>query len=299
MPCYHPTRAAYEAPHPPRLWAPIADCNISIPCGKCIGCRTARATDWAHRCAHEAKQHEHNLFLTLTYNDESLPGQRHLRAEHLQRFIKRLRKNATSRNTELITTRPDGRSNGIRYFACGEYGENNDRPHYHALLFNLGCRDSRPVGKDLFESDTLTELWKENEQQFGLVKFGNATPAAASYIAQYSMKKIGAGDHDSDGVWRPAPFLRMSTKPAIGTLWLEKNYSDLTHGYLVADNKRNKIPRAYLKKLKASNPLLSEQIQYNKSKHLIQNPNQNTSERLIAGEIIHKRYKQLTESRNL
>jgi len=29
----------------------------------------------------------------------------------------------------------------IRYYMCGEYGENMGRPHYHAVFFNLRFAD--------------------------------------------------------------------------------------------------------------------------------------------------------------
>ena len=44
--------------------------EIKLPCGKCIGCRLERSRQWAVRAVLEALLHEHNCFITLTYDDE-------------------------------------------------------------------------------------------------------------------------------------------------------------------------------------------------------------------------------------
>lgn len=297
MACYRPIPALQRGPgQKPTLW-PLRgehgeEANLSLPCGRCIGCRAARATQWAQRCHHEASQWAQNTFLTLTYADEHLPADGHLDAVALQRFFKRLRKRVTS-GDRRIQSDPRGT---VRYFACGEYGERNNRPHYHAFIFNcgFGSDSSRGVGKDLYEAEVLDELWK-----FGRHTFGPATAAAANYIAQYTLKKQGAGDHDADGVWRPAPFLRMSLKPAIGSEWLEKYKDDLQHGYLVANGHRHAIPRTYREKLKLRHPGLAEDIDIRtqKHRHSFSTGEHNNSDRRTAAELIHQARKRLSEKR--
>ena len=291
MACYWPIPALQQGSEPPRLWPPLGSANLALPCGKCIGCRAARATQWANRCKHEASQWEANTFLTLTYDDENLPKEGHLEAQALQRFIKRLRKHADTSSTSIRRNR----DHNLRYFACGEYGETTQRPHYHAILFNCGFDDKTRVGKDLYTSDTLKELWP-----YGSNTIGEATPAAANYIAQYSLKKQGAGEHDADGVWRPAPFLRMSLRPAIGANWVDKYASDLTYGYLVTEGgRKHGIPRYYQKRLEKMSPELVELLKANAAKHRMNNPSdRNEPDRLLASETIHKRRKELTEKRN-
>lgn len=279
---------------PPRLWPPLGTANLAVPCGKCLGCRSARATEWARRCEHEAAQWEHNTFLTLTYDEKQLPPEGHLVPRDLQLFFKRLRKHANSSGSGLNRDR----RYGIRYLSCGEYGERNGRPHYHALLFNCGFSDQKRYGGTeehrLYTSETLARLWTK-----GRHTFGKATPAAANYIAQYNLKKQGGEDVDEDGVWRPAPFIRVSLRPAIGRTWLEKYSKDLQKGFITSDGRPSAIPRYYMKKLKELQPDYYEHAEHQKQKRNINNPTDRSELRLKAAEIIHKRLKEINERRNL
>lgn len=270
--------------------------NLELPCGKCLGCRAARAIQWAHRCSHEASQWEHNTFLTLTYDDDHLPEDGALVPSDLQLFLKRLRKNADRPCSSIDRDR----GSGVRFFACGEYGERTHRPHYHILLFNAGFGDGKQVGErhghKLFRSEVLDRLWPMGRHEFGI-----ATPAAACYIAKYNMKKIGSGERVSaDGVALPAPFLRMSNRPAIGARWLERYASDLRHGYLVVDGKQSGIPRTYLNRLKDRNPELYAEITANKQRRAIESPtDNNTAARRVDADIIHRRFQEITSNRSL
>lgn len=186
---------------------------------------------------HEAADFDHNSFLTLTYDDGHMPAHGHLVPRHLQLFLKRLRR-------VHLKCLSDGVS-GLRFFGSGEYGESSGRPHYHILLFNCGFGDAEQVGKDLFSSPLVSDLWP-----YGDHKFGEVTGAAANYVAQYSMKKLGSRLHcDADGVERPSPFLRMSRRPGIGRRFVDRYASDLENGYLVVDGRRARLPRAYKKVL--------------------------------------------------
>ena len=92
--------------------------RLSLPCGRCVGCRLERSRQWAVRCMHEASMHMFNSFVTLTYDDNHLPEYNSLNYKHFQDFMKRLRKS----------------HNGVRFYMCGEYGEDFSRPHYHAIV---------------------------------------------------------------------------------------------------------------------------------------------------------------------
>lgn len=311
MACYRPIPAYQAGPGTqPVLWPALGTANMHLPCGQCLGCKTAKANEWAHRCEHEAKQYQHNSFITLTYDDAHLPQWGFLDAKELQRFIKRLRKSHSSRSSGIQST-----EGTLRYFACGEYGTQTGRPHYHLLTFNLSFSDGKRIridkrGEPVYTSETLGKLWPH-----GLTEYGAATPAAANYIAQYSLKKqparhaqraidgyeyvTGLDTDTGELVPKPAPFLRMSLKPAIGAKWLDAHSSDLRQGYLVNNGRRFTIPRTYRKRLELQNPHMAEEIAMSTIQHRRKlNPDEhNNDDRRHAAEVIHLRRKQLTEHR--
>ena len=88
--------------------------HLYVPCGQCVGCRLERSRQWAIRCVHEAQMHRSNCFITLTYSPDFLPDPPSLNLRDFQLFMKRLRKRF---------------GDGIRFFHCGEYGEQCGRPH--------------------------------------------------------------------------------------------------------------------------------------------------------------------------
>jgi hypothetical protein len=280
--CYHPIPAYQHGPGTAvRLWPPLGEETLNLPCGACLGCRTDRATDWARRAEHEATFYKNNCFLTLTYSDENLPRNGELQPKDLRDFIKRLRR-ARDRGVRALAS---DSGSSVRYLACGEYGEQFGRPHYHLLLFNCGFSDAYPVAKGLMESPALAKLWSH-----GLHKIGELTGASASYVAQYTMKKHGTTFCTPDGEILRPPFLRVSLKPALGTKWLTKYKNDLSHGYLVTDGVKGRVPRAYKQKLLQTDAPLAEHVSFKASQHIRPRVN------LVAAEAIHKRRAELSDS---
>lgn len=186
--------------------------EMQLPCGQCAGCRLDRARGWAIRCVHEASLHDQNCFLTLTYRDSDLPPGATLRPKDMQDFLKRLRK-----HLEPIK---------IRFFQCGEYGENTERPHHHCLLFGYNFPDKlliRSSGENpLYNSVTLDRLWGH-----GFCSIGELTFDSACYVSRYILKKITgdkAYDHYRD---RKPEYVTMSRRPGIGREWYTKFADDL------------------------------------------------------------------------
>lgn len=207
--------------------------KLDLPCGQCVGCRLERSRQWAVRCMHEASLYDDNSFLTLTYSSENLPSNGSLpkyKGGDLQLFFKRLRKSIAPKR--------------VRYYACGEYGENLGRPHYHALLFGHEFEDKKifSAGKNpLYTSDSLSKLWP-----FGFAVSGAVTFESAAYVARYVMKKIsgsGAAEHYAG---RVPEFTVMSRRPGIGARWYEKFKTDV-HDYdrIVVRGYPSRPPRFY------------------------------------------------------
>lgn len=217
----------------------------------------ARSQEWATRLLHEGQSHERSSFLTLTYNDEHIPRTNSLQPRDLQLFLKRLR---------IHLTRNSG--DRIRFFACGEYGDRNYRPHYHVLLFGHDFPDKQPFGESpsghpLYRSSELEKLWR-----LGFSDIGSVTKESAQYVARYIMKKVTgkrAGDHykrvspyTGELVTVLPEFLRMSTggrggEGGIGTRWYRSFKGDaVPSGFVVIDGERRPVPRFYKKKLQAS-----------------------------------------------
>lgn len=195
--------------------------DLRIPCGQCIGCRLERSRQWAVRCCHEASLHDENCFITLTYAPEFLPKDGSLDLRHFQLFMKKLRFEYGS---------------GIRFFHCGEYGENFGRPHYHAILFNFNFPDRELITEEKgyreFESKALSRLWG-----MGICHLGEFSFESAAYVARYCTKKVNgrmAEDHYSyvdlrtgELIRRKPEYCTMSRRPGIGFGWFEKFSSDV------------------------------------------------------------------------
>lgn len=151
-----------------------------------------------------------NTFVTLTYNDENLVhtdgDQATLAPEDATKFLKRFRK-----AIEPIK---------IRYFLVGEYGDENNRPHYHLAIFNFPrCYKGRPSYdrknnlKPCSQScvcEIVHKAWGK-----GRVTLDGLENASAGYIAGYTVKKMTAKD-DMRLNGRHPEYARMSLRPGIG-----------------------------------------------------------------------------------
>lgn len=217
--------------------------GMLVPCGQCIACRLNKAREWSIRIANEARYYDDSIFLTLTYDDEHLPADKSVHKDELQRFLKRLRK--------LIF--PDK----IRYFACGEYGGQFGRPHYHAIIFNLSGFDSR-VFSDWYKSKNDGYFVRCKAWQKGWVHFGYVTEESGGYVARYTLKKVkgkGATEHYKELGIEPE-FALMSLKPGIGSAFMaEFRYDILRNGTVMSKSGATSAPRYYKDKLGYKNTI--------------------------------------------
>lgn len=174
--------------------------------------------------------HSDSAFVTLTYDNDHLPAGGTLVKRDLQLFMKRLRKEYPP---------------GLRFFACGEYGEISLRPHYHLLLLNQDFMDKRPVSRGseytLYTSSLLSELWTAGSHVIGDVSFDSA-----AYVARYCTKKITGPKAAAHYNGREAEFLVMSRRPGIGSAYVEKYASEIyTHDNVIVNGVPASVPRFY------------------------------------------------------
>lgn len=207
--------------------------TIPLPCGKCGSCKIRRVNQWVFRLRVEAQKSASSHFVTLTYNNKNLPrtpnGYKTLESKHLTDFFKRLRYYE--------------KDSKIRYFACGEYGTNTSRPHYHIILFNL------------LDKQNLLKAW-----EYGNIDIGLVEKNSIAYVLKYIDKEKKVGKHQRDD--RKREFQVMSK--GLGKDYLtpaQKRYhrTNPDRNY-VMDIYGNKIPlpRYYVKEIYKKDPAAAE-----------------------------------------
>lgn len=223
---------------------------FTLPCGKCTGCRLDKAQEWAVRSIHESRLYNQNSFITLTFDNEHLPDDYSVHVRTLQLFMKKLRKKFGA---------------NIRHYACGEYGDLNLRPHYHALLFNHDFLDKKyyqttPQGNVLYTSESLSKLWSH-----GFCTTGDLDYQSAGYCTRYNMKKINGGKA-ADHYWREHPLSKqmVSVQPEFATqsrggrdkkgglglgFFFKHKAEILASDFLIIEGRKVPIPRYYLDQL--------------------------------------------------
>ncbi|QXP08611.1 MAG: replication initiator protein [Arizlama microvirus] len=285
MGCFYPISAWYGEKNPKtgkrslvftKNKAQVNEKEMLIPCNKCLGCRSARAQQWAIRCYHESSLYRDNCFITMTYDEKHLPIDGSLSKRDFQLFMKNLRKNYPGKK--------------IRYFMSGEYGDRGDRPHYHAALFNHTFDDKIEYkskdGVKLYISDTLNKIWGK-----GYCVIGEMTFASANYIAKYIIKKVSKDftfinalvkmlkerkvTYDELEIlvkfqFDRAPVFSLMSRGGrdnenqmrgIGYRWYEKYKEDIhRHDHLVINGRKSTSTKYYDNLLQEENQLLFEKI---------------------------------------
>lgn len=142
---------------------------VPVPCGKCAPCKIRRVSQWVFRLTQEELQSTSSHFVTLTYDTEHVPitknGYMTLDKSDLQKFFKRLRKLC-----------PDSK---IKYYAVGEYGTTTQRPHYHAIIFNVT------------DSSHYSMAWTLQSKMLGSVHVGTVSKNSIAYTMKYIDKPTG------------------------------------------------------------------------------------------------------------
>lgn len=187
--------------------------RINIPCGHCAICRNNRREEWTIRLIEESKDHPTNVFITLTY--ETQPKNNELDKQHLQAFFKQLRKKLNQK---------------IRYYAVGEYGSKTQRPHYHALLFNVSINDINHID----------DSWSH-----GFTRTNKVNIRRIAYTAKYHVNRTAFPEGLSP------PFALMSK--GIGRSYVDKmkEYHEgrTDKAYYQMHQFKKRLPRYYTDKL--------------------------------------------------
>lgn len=177
------------------------------------------------------------MFLTLTYDEEHLKSDS-LIPEDFTLFIKRLRRKINYHY---------GTDKQIRFFGCGEYGAEYQRPHFHIIIFDFWPDDAQLFsqnfnGDRLFTSRFIESCWSNGFAPFGTVSF-----ESCAYVARYVTKKITGpiAEYVYDGL--QPEFVRMSRRPGIGAPWLDQYRNDVyPNDYIVIrDGVKVKPPRYF------------------------------------------------------
>ncbi len=195
---------------------------FEVPCGRCENCKKDRSKAWAFRLMCESHEWSSSIFLTLTYDDlnvpnlgePSLPYYASLYPRDLTLFLKRLRKSLGDRK--------------IKYYACGEYGSNTYRPHYHLIIFGL----------DFTDEPIISKCWSK-----GFIKIDPVNVMTVNYVAGYVQKKLYGTDVYPDIV--VPPFSRMSK--GLGLNYFKKNFDKIWKQGITFQGYRIPIPRYFYK----------------------------------------------------
>lgn len=213
--------------------------QIELPCNNCIACRLNKALSWTTRNIHEAQMSKSSCFVTLTFGFEATVDnvfrlnqfknlsrtkkfeQAYLRTKSLVKgdfsnFMKRLRK--------LVKSEYD--IDGLRFYACGEYGDMNERPHYHFLLYNFDFPDKKYIasqnGCKYYTSEILEKAWG-----YGFVYISELNYNSVAYTSRYVTKKINGRLKQSWYGEKEPEYQVCSNRPGIGKKWFDQYYSDV------------------------------------------------------------------------
>lgn len=207
--------------------------------------------------------HQKNSFITLTYNDEHLPENGSLDVKVWQAFANKLKKAIGP----------------FRFVHVGEYGDEGNRPHYHALIFGHNFDEDRALwkedptnGRRYYRSAKLAKLWPA-----GFHDIQDLSREAANYVCQYAIKKIYGTSAEAEErrekryqrvsfetgeVWQVAEETwTMSRRPGIGDGWYKKYHTDLfPRDEMIIRGRANRVPKYYTDKLKKDNETLYSKV---------------------------------------
>lgn len=237
----------------------------NVPCGTCPPCRKGRLDDWVFRLQYEERRSVSAYFVTLTYDNAHVPitpnGYLTLykRDPCPPKYLKwgdskminpewkkdYLRKDIPSFVKRLRKTQRD-KSNRIKYYACGEYGTDNFRPHYHLIMFNVDTLVI-PIGEDSkgykkYHSPSMAKAWP-----FGKIDIGTVSADSIAYTCKYMHKPGRIPAHANDDRLKEFSIMSKGLGDNYLTPQVLKYHSaDLSRNYLLQPGAyKKRLPRFY------------------------------------------------------
>lgn len=185
--------------------------KIFVPCKKCYACQSASRLAWTFRMLQESLIRPQSVFITLTYDNNNLPYDDYslsnksyykkkgvkdfavLSKDHASQFLKDCqdvyrslygvkktvfyndKKSGVKKKRNIIT------SPLLRYKLTAEYGDLDNRPHYHLILWF-------PSDYQNFNIDNIKKvvdcIW-----QYGNVDVQDTSFANMNYVSKHQTKE--------------------------------------------------------------------------------------------------------------
>jgi len=183
---------AFEGPaiNRPDKWESLSVIML-CKCRRCETCLEKRRQHWWFRAKYETALAPRTWFCTLTFNDEALfrcqlEAKRNAKRKGVdfdQLSAKEQQKRILGRAGADVTLyfKRLRKSSGVplRYLVVSEYGEENNRLHFHALIHEVQLKTVK--------YDLLRKQWRS-----GFGNFKLADEKSPSYVAKYISKDVRA-----------------------------------------------------------------------------------------------------------
>lgn len=241
---------------------------VEVPCGVCIPCRKKKAAFLTRLCQYEQQEfYKKGLscsFNCLTYSPARLPlnskGLPTLRKDDWKKFMKRFRQRVSRA----------GYKSPFKFLACGEYGSQDNLPHYHFILFGMSDACADPF---------IRSAWAERDgTPFGRVDVKPLLAGGITYVCSYVMTSsngvYAVEKYDGNGLERP--FMCHSQKLGLDYLlsheeelrsnnWLDSEFNSSSpffvnkyiRDYWFSSSPVNPMPFIHREELEASKRSLS------------------------------------------
>ncbi len=202
-----------------------------------MACRINYTSAWKLRLLYELSEWDSAMFLTLTYDDDHLPSDYGLHKKDLSGFFKRLRN-----QLEYYEQRR------IKFYACGEYGSKEKRPHYHAIIFGLSPYDDKAREYIISAWQHRCTDWQFDRMRGKKCAIQPVCPEDIEYVTGYVQKKLSGDMASKEYGQREPPFALMSK--GLGLDFALSNADRLrTNGFTYLGGHKISLPRYYRDKL--------------------------------------------------